>query len=57
MSHDFKLLVLALLLESSERSDNSQLQAWDSLEALWQKRGGEKHGWEKDDEAFNIFEA
>lgn len=47
MSHDFELLLLALLLESSQDSDHSQMQAWNSLEAMRQKRGGEKYRWKR----------
>lgn len=47
MSHDSKLLLLAMLLESSDCSDHSQMKAWNSLEAMWKKRGGEKHRWKR----------
>jgi len=48
MSHDFKLLFLVLLLQSSKWSGDSQLYAWDSLWEQYSRKGeGEKPGQER----------
>lgn len=58
MSQDFKLLVLALLLESRELSDDSQLHAWDShWRQCGRKEEGKKGVGNKDNKPFHLFKS